>query len=1087
MQAPARSWSNRARVAVIALGVAASACGGEERGVSGQALRPTPAEAPPDQATVPLVGATPLPASAVAQIDELMAEKRSWSRSQQKIDSSLLLEVKRRAGARLFQAVPSLRSDVQVTRSGRVEVDIEGEVDEALLGRIRSLGGRVESSFPALHSVRAELPLEALERLADDGRVRTIQRALGYTLDKVDTSEGDVAHRAAVARSTHGLSGSGVKVGVLSNGVDTLAARVTSGDLPSGITVVSAGSGDEGTAMLEIVHDLAPGAQLLFATANGGEAQFATNIRALRDQGAKVIVDDVYYYGESAFQDDVVAQAVEDVTSSGVVYLSAAGNGGNLSHSHSSVWEGDFLLSSSNLAPVNDYEGLTAQLHDFTSGQYWNSLTSDPTGYITLEWSDPRLNAGSDYDLFVMNSTLTTIVAASINSQGGSGTIPFEGIDSTTRDDNGNRVVIARYSGSGRYLRVNANVGAQLALGTTGQISGHAAAVGATAVAAVNVATASGSAFVGGGTNPVEYYSADGPRRVFYLADSTPITAGNFSATGGSLRNKPDIAAADGVSTSTPGFKPFFGTSAAAPHAAAIAALLREQNPTFTVAQIKAYLTATALDIEGAGSDRNAGSGIAMANRATAGCTYMPNGTICDDGSACTTGDACSGGSCVGTPLTCTDGNGCTDDSCNPASGCVFTNNTAPCSDGSACTAGDACSGGSCHAGAAVVCNDDNACTNDSCNPASGCIFTNNTASCSDGSACTVGDVCSGGSCQPGTPLVCNDGNGCTDDSCNPSSGCVFANNTAPCSDGSACTSGDHCAGGSCQPGASVTCNDGNVCTDDGCDPSSGCVFTNNTASCSDGNACTVSDTCGGGTCTGQPKTCPPSDECHTGGSCAADGSCSNPPVVNGTSCAGGECRAGVCTPVSASGGTGGTGTGGTGTGGESGAGAGGEAGDTSGGTGAEPHAGGSAGSAGGAGRLGNAGNGHGGTSSGAAPGLGGAGETGASGGATAQGGTPSAGGRADAGNSAAGEGNLGNDSQGGSGSPAGGRAGTAGRADAGAANAGRKGATPPSTHKSGCNCTLPSRRSDAPWSAFGGLFVLGLIARRRGARRRAA
>jgi len=95
--------------------------------------------------------------------------------------------------------------------------------------------------------------------------------------------------------------------------------------------------------------------------------------------------------------------------------------------------------------------------------------------------------------------------------------------------------------------------------------------------------------FSGGAVNPVEIFSSDGPRRFFYRADGTPVTPGNFLASGGAVRQKPDIAAGDGVSTSVPGFAPFFGTSAAAPHAAAIAALLKSYNPSLTTAQLGKY------------------------------------------------------------------------------------------------------------------------------------------------------------------------------------------------------------------------------------------------------------------------------------------------------------------------------------------------------------------------------------------------------------------------------------------------------------------------------------------------------------------
>jgi len=124
------------------------------------------------------------------------------------------------------------------------------------------------------------------------------------------------------------------------------------------------------------------------------------------------------------------------------------------------------------------------------------------------------------------------------------------------------------------FLHLNTNRG-RLAIATAGQTSGHNSARSAFGVAAVDVATAGAGVFTGGAANPVETFSSDGPRRVFFEADGSAITPGNFSSTGGELRQKPDIAAADGVSTATPGgfFDPFFGTSAAAPHAAAIAGL----------------------------------------------------------------------------------------------------------------------------------------------------------------------------------------------------------------------------------------------------------------------------------------------------------------------------------------------------------------------------------------------------------------------------------------------------------------------------------------------------------------------------------
>ncbi|HEY0280879.1 MAG TPA: hypothetical protein VGC32_21655 [Solirubrobacterales bacterium] len=96
----------------------------------------------------------------------------------------------------------------------------------------------------------------------------------------------------------------------------------------------AAGSGgnDEGRAMLQIVHDLAPEAKLAFATAFGGEEAFARNIEKLAapvvagGAGADVIVDDVSYLEEPFFQDGPIADAIAKVSAEGVTYLSAAGN-----------------------------------------------------------------------------------------------------------------------------------------------------------------------------------------------------------------------------------------------------------------------------------------------------------------------------------------------------------------------------------------------------------------------------------------------------------------------------------------------------------------------------------------------------------------------------------------------------------------------------------------------------------------------------------------------------------------------------------------------------------------------------------------
>ena len=283
------------------------------------------------------------------QINALMEEKRSWSKVQCKINAQLLLTAKRRSGRLITSGLPQFRLSENMDSGPDVLIDLNASVSEYLLERIEVLGGIVTSCHPQYNAIRARVPLDQLEILAAEGSVFTIRPADRAITNKLNTSQGDVSHRANQARTTFTVDGAGVKIGVLSDGSDSLAARQATGDLPSDVSVLPGqhGSGSEGTAMLEIVHDLAPGADLFFATAFSGQAQFAQNILDLAEAaGCDVIVDDVIYFEESVFQDGIIAQAVERVTASGVIYCSSAGNFGNLNDGTSSVWEGNYLQTS---------------------------------------------------------------------------------------------------------------------------------------------------------------------------------------------------------------------------------------------------------------------------------------------------------------------------------------------------------------------------------------------------------------------------------------------------------------------------------------------------------------------------------------------------------------------------------------------------------------------------------------------------------------------------------------------------------------------------------------------------------------------
>jgi hypothetical protein len=553
----------------------------------------------------------PLGARAQEQIRALQREKAARTPAQRKIDSRLLYASRMRRGQPIAEGVATLRSRVAWAADGTTEVDLDASVSQALLDAIAAHGGRVVNAHARYGAVRAHLPAGALEAIAARADVRGLRPAdLAFTR-KVDTSQGDVAHRADDLRVLESVDGSGIAVGVLSDGIGGLGGRQATGDLPLGVTILPGqnGTGSEGTAMLEIVYDLAPGASLYFATAFTGQANFANNILALAAAGADVIVDDVGYFAEPVFQDGIIAEAIDTVTAAGVLYVSAAGNDGNLSSGTAGVWEGDFVDSGST------YGG--SPLHRFAPGAADTIITVDTPDVFTLKWSDELGASGNDYDLYLFDDTGTVLLDSSVNFQDGDDD-PIEQIASMGFDDAGNRLAVVKYLGSGRVLSLNTH-GGGLEFSTDSQIFGHPGARGAMAVAATDWALAGGPGGEFDGSESVEFFSSDGPRRVHYEADGTPITPGNFSSTGGELRAKPDVTGADCVSTATPGLGTFCGTSAAAPHVAAIAALLFELGgPGTTAEDVRTALEQGTLDIEAPGHDRDTGHGIVEAVEAAA-------------------------------------------------------------------------------------------------------------------------------------------------------------------------------------------------------------------------------------------------------------------------------------------------------------------------------------------------------------------------------------------------------------------------------------------------------------------------------------
>lgn len=531
--------------------------------------------------------------------------------------------------------------------NNRVTIDAVAAGDvQTLRADLEALGMRPATAFG--RTVSGQLSIDAIDALLQLDSLQFAQPA--YLLTSVGSvhSQGSVALRADQARTTFGIDGTGIRVGTLSDSFDCrgeAAADVASGDLPPGIVVLQEEDGcisgsDEGRAMMQLIMDVAPGADQLFHTAFGGQAVFAQGIVDLADAGADVIVDDVINLAEPMFQDGMIAQAVDSVVDRGVAYFSAAGN------SSRKAYERTFQAGpafSSGFFPAEPgapaFAGGIA--HDFGGGDVYQSITV-PAGASTIfvfQWDSPFFSVSgapgtpNDLDIYLLDDPPTTVLAGGpVRNRlpGGSGD-PLE-ILSFTNPAGSTRtqfnLMLVKYDGPApnlmKYVRFDRSAGITINEYDTasGTLYGHANAAGAEAV---------GAAFYyftpAFGTDPprLQTYSSAGTTPILFETDGTVTEE---------LRQKPEIVAPDGTNTTFFGqdttfdddtFPNFFGTSAAAPHAAAVAALMRELNPALTPQQIYTALEETALDMDGSsqpgfpdGFDTDSGYGFIQADQAIA-------------------------------------------------------------------------------------------------------------------------------------------------------------------------------------------------------------------------------------------------------------------------------------------------------------------------------------------------------------------------------------------------------------------------------------------------------------------------------------
>jgi hypothetical protein len=512
---------------------------------------------------------------------------------------------------------------VQVA-NGMILIDATAVSDSAqLLADLERLGLNRSARYGAM--VSGWIPLGKLDQAVALGSLRSISASL-----KPMSNAGAVTSQgvAAMNATTLGFDGAGVTVGILSDtynqntSAPTNASQdIASGDLPAGgVNVLEegpSGGTDEGRAMLQIVHDVAPGASLAFHTAFNGMADFAQGIVDLANAGATVIADDATYFAEPMFQDGIIAQAVDTVKNNGVAYFSAAGNSARRSYQHAFVDSGEHLYVQSCFITCSlDDRG---PMHDFDPGSgvnYEQSITipDGSTLYLSLQWDQPFASvspghgAQTDLDIYLVDSNFNIVAeATSDNIQSGDPVevLQYPGPMCQFMSCPGGTyyLIITDYTGPQPDLMkyvlfppFNITVNDYTTDSSTSY--GHANAAGAEAVGAAEYFK----------TPAFDPSLSAAELSSFSSAGGTPIL---FNTNGNLLsspvyRNKPEIVAPDGGNTTFfypgqdyegDGWPNFFGTSAAAPHAAGVAAVMKSANSALSPAQIYGTLENTAVDM----------------------------------------------------------------------------------------------------------------------------------------------------------------------------------------------------------------------------------------------------------------------------------------------------------------------------------------------------------------------------------------------------------------------------------------------------------------------------------------------------------
>jgi hypothetical protein len=556
-----------------------------------------------------------------------------------------------RGGTRLLSARQLERIsggflDVQANGSIDVQLHAIGRVGGKELRELASLGVIVRQSsaswksvpgidFPEAGLVHAIVPYDKVDAVAALPWVAAVRPTIAPAIDVGPiTSEGVTLHNADGAQ-TAGFTGAGQKVGAISGDVDNLAYSQAQGELPADVQVIeqAAYDDDEGTAMLEIIHDMAPDAKLAFNSTGDSLTQYVGAFHNLADASVTMITEDIALDDEPAFQQGIGAATAEALAQHGVWVSSSAGNlGARHGPRVSAVGTGrgpDGAVGpfvNCPAAPTN-----TVNLRG-TDNTYNLNLLPGATFLATLQWSEPRAiypTAGqggfTNLDLYVVDAAATTCLAYSnaVQANGVGDAIEQLIYQNTTGVAQPVRLVVDVAGTSSavgpplldlRWRALSAGVQTLDPPNRAGSLNPDSNYLGfATSAGAVNASVSTDPATV-----PLESFSAAGPVQIGVTTQCQSGKAGPCEGRPGAafrMFAAPNWAASDGVSvsgaggfgsgtcpTTVNGQCRFFGTSAAAPSAAGVAALVRQANGGTTAPRnLNSLLTALAVQRVGFG------------------------------------------------------------------------------------------------------------------------------------------------------------------------------------------------------------------------------------------------------------------------------------------------------------------------------------------------------------------------------------------------------------------------------------------------------------------------------------------------------